>query len=430
MPQDSYHYRRYLILNIINHLGPISRTELITLTDYRPANVGDIIKELLDEKLIVETGYASSGPGRKRIMLEMNKEHLCAVGISFSSQSVTYLVSQIDGKILFQEATDYEPDLCKEKTIALVVEHVKKILHMFCDRKILGIGISDPHYDPSNYKSIHTLLTNYTHFNDWLYKDLKPILEEISGVQVANYSGVAMPAIAEQRFGVAKGVQDFICVELSNGIGCSICCNGMPVVGASGRAAELGHTVISFGESADSMCYCGKQGCVEESTAFPALAAKISTALKKGVFSSLIMHMNEQQEITVQAIRSALEEGDKMCTYYVKDIAERLGVAISNAVNLLNPELIVFYGFMVELGDFFLQQLEISIRENSLSLVNDFEVRVSDSTETVYSLGAVAEIFSSYLMQENYKWIYQFDRNDLEEKSIKVNGLAEMGELL
>ena len=421
MAHDSYYHKRYLILNIINHLGPISRIELINMTDYRPASVGEIIKELLDEKLIIETGYSSSGAGRKRVMLEMNKQHLCAIGISFSSHKVNYIVSQIDGEVLFQDTIEYDADSSKDPVIGKIVERVDQILRMFDGKKILGIGISDPHYDPSGYQAVHTLQANYTHFNDWIYLELKPKLEKISGVRVENYSGVAMPVMAEQRFGVAKGKQNFICVELSNGIGCSICCNGMPVVGASGRAAELGHTVISYDNSGDHMCYCGKLGCVEESTSLPVLKSKIREALEKGVFSSLNAYMDGGQEISVKAIRNALEEGDKMCMHYVREVAVRLGVAISNAVNLLNPEMIVLYGEMVELGDFFLQQLESSIRENSLSLVNDFEVKASDSAETVYSLGAVAEIFSSYLMQDKYKWIYQIIPEEAEEKIIKAN---------
>ena len=67
MPHDSHFLKRNLILNIISHLGPISRTELINLTDYRPASVSAIIKELLDERLIVETGLTSGGCGRKRV---------------------------------------------------------------------------------------------------------------------------------------------------------------------------------------------------------------------------------------------------------------------------------------------------------------------------------------------------------------------------
>ena len=73
MPHNSHFHRRNLILNAIHHLGPISRTALIRLTDYRPASVGAIINELLDSHLVAETGYASAGHGRKRILLEIQE---------------------------------------------------------------------------------------------------------------------------------------------------------------------------------------------------------------------------------------------------------------------------------------------------------------------------------------------------------------------
>ena len=406
-----FYDKRYLILNMIHHLGPISRIELINMTDYRPASVGEIIKELLDENIIVETGYASSGAGRKRIMLELNKSYLCAIGLSFSAHHVNYIVAQIDGTILYQNTEPYHPEAPKENTIGIVVKHVEEILTMFRDKKILGIGISDPLYDPTSYQLTHTLQSNYTHYNDWVKLELKSRIEAVSHVPVENYGGVAMPVMAEQKFGIAKGKQDFICVELSNGIGSSICCNGMPVLGASGRAAELGHTVINYNSSKNQMCYCGKLGCIEESTSLPALKSKIKAALKKGVFSVLNAKLTEGEDISVSMIKEALEENDKMCMHYVKEIATYLGVAISNAINLLNPEMVVLYGSMVELGDFFLQQLELSIRENSLSLVSDFDVCVSECAEMIYCKGAVAEIFSSYLMQNQYKWIYQMERD-------------------
>lgn len=414
MSQNSYLQKRHLILNIINHLGPISRTELIDLTDYRPASVSDIIKELLAEEIIIETGYASTGYGRKRAMLEMNRGHLCAIGISFSADSVIYIVSQIDGSILHQDTIAMDPQVPKEAWIQDMTAHVGRLLKLFSDKEMIGIGISNPTYDPTSYQPTSTLMNNYTHFHDWIDLNLKPRLESCFKLPVENYSCIAMPAMAEQQFGVAKGAKDFICVELSNGIGASIFCNGRPVIGSNGRAAELGHMVIDYSNASNSLCYCGKPGCVEKDTAYPALVSKINTALKQGVFSVLNSDPDCAKGITVQAIRRALQEGDKLCMHYVKEIAIRLGVAISNVVNLLNPELVVLNGFMLELGDYFLQHLEVSIRENTLSLANDFEIRISDSNKAIYSLGAVAEIFSSYLKQDNYKWVYETQANFME----------------
>ena len=82
-------------------------------------------------------------------------------------------------------------------------------------------------------------------------------------------------------------------------------------------------------------------------------------------------------------------------------------MVIANAVNLLNPELVVLYGFMLDLGDYFLQKLEQSLRENVLSIASDFELRVSASMDALLPLGAVAEVFSQYLHSDDYKWVYR-----------------------
>lgn len=408
MAYNSHAYKRNLILNIVSHLGPISRTELIELTDYRPASVSDIIKELLDEQLISEVGFSSVGHGRKRTMLEINKAQLCAIGIAFTSESVSFVLSQIDGIVLDRQSYPIDPEMTREQLIASITSRTENLLLQYPKRHIVGIGISEPLFDPTSYQYGSSLVANYAHFNDWIHLSLKPKLESSLKLQVRCYSGVTMPAMAEQRFGAAKGVQNFICVELSNGIGSSICCNGIPVSGAKGVAGELGHTVIEYSKTNHRLCYCGKPDCVEADTAYPALVATIMDALDNGVFSSL----TPGEPITVQTIRQALDSGDRMCMHCVKEAAIRIGLVIANAVNLLNPELVVLHGFMLELGDYFLQHLEQSLRENVLSIAADFELKISDSMETLLPLGAVAEIFSSYLQSSDYQWVYQLKKSE------------------
>ena len=388
---------------MISYLGPISRTELIELTDYRPASISDIIKELLDEKLIAETGYASVGHGRKRTMLEINKEQLCAIGISFTNESVNYVVSRIDGSVLYNSVQKVSIGLPKDEQIGEILRSVDAILTQFEDKQIVGIGISEPLFDPTAYQHGTSLIANYSHFNDWIRLSLVPLLRQEFDMLVESYSGVILPAMAEQRFGVAKGVQNFICIELSNGIGSSICCNGMPVAGANGMAGELGHTVIEYGAKNKRLCYCGKPDCVEADTAYPALVGAIMDAVERGVFSSL----TPGKPITLEAIREALDGGDRMCMHLVGEAAKRIGLAIANAVNLLNPELVVLHGFMLKLGDYFLETLERSLQENVLAIAADFRLEVSDSMETLLPLGAVAEIFSTYMHSDDYKWVYQ-----------------------
>ncbi len=416
MTADYRAQRRGLILNMICRFGPVSRTRLTALTGYRAASVGEITKELLTERLIVERGSSSVGHGRRRELLDINKAHLCALGIGFSAGCASLIAAQIDGVILRRVELPIAPGASRAELAGAILHEAVKLLEALEGREVIGIGLCNPLFDPTAYRG-NSILTSYLHFNDWIDLQLRPQLEAQTQLPVSIFSAVTLPALAERRFGAARGVDNFLCIELSNGLGSSICCSGHVVAGAGGVAGELGHTVVDASDRGAPLCYCGKAGCVERTSAFPALAADILAALDSGVSSSLSAFYDRAQPLRVQDIRRALAEGDQMCTYYVRRAAGRLGIAIANAVNLLNPELVVLFGFMTGLGDVFLRQLETSIRENVLALSGGFRLRVSDTLERDLPLGAVAELFSAYLRVADYSWVYDLPDSGADGES-------------
>ena len=405
---DSHFQRKRLILNMINHLGPISRTSLIELTAYRPATVGAIVGELLEKQLIVESGSSSSGQGRKRIMLDMNKAHICGVGISFTPTHAAFLISQYDGTILVESELPLSGG-SKNALVAQITAHLQQLLEANHDRFYAGIGICKPLIDPMSYRNQSGPDSDPR--AQWIQDLLAPGLEAATGLPTQVFSAVTLPAQAEHRFGAAKGTDDFIWVELSNGIGTSIFSGGHAIGGADGTAGELGHTLIPMEQPA-RLCYCGKPGCVESVAAWPALIGDIRQALHDGVISCL-QYGSAPEELTVQDIKMALDRKDPLCTHYVRRAARALGAAIANSVNLLNPRLIVLYGFMLELGTHFLQPLEQAIRENTVFSSGDFELRISTTSEKIMPLGAIANIFAAYLRMEDYRWVYQLDKTAL-----------------
>lgn len=414
MAITNHQRQRFILLNMVNHFGPISRKKLTVLSNYRPASVSELIKELLDEGLLIETGHFSTGHGRKRVLLDINKEFLCAIGIGFSATSITYLLSQYDGTILRRTETQVPPEISKQELEHVILTQTKELLAQFPEKRIIGIGLSEPLYHELSYWNESVLDLAYTHFNDWIRCSLRPHIAEETGLHVDTFSAVTLPALAEEHFGVARGVSDFFCVELSNGIGCSIYCNGHVVSGANGVAGELGHTVVESIDPNEMLCYCGKPGCVEERAAFPALEQTIRRCLDKGVSSVLQQEYIPGKPLSVTQIRAALDQDDQLCRHCVRQITQKLGIAIANAVNLLNPELVVLYGFMVDLGDYFLQQLSLSIQENTLALSRKFSIKVSPSLERILPLGAVAELFSAFLRVQEFQWIYDLQDTDLE----------------
>jgi len=396
-------HKRYLVLNLIQRLGAVSRTRLANLTGFRAATIGEIIKGLLDEKLLVESGSSSNGRGRRRTLLELNKEYLCAVGVSISDDNgqVSYILTTLGGRILKEAKTPLHTDLSGDAAAKDLAENIRRITEGFSDRKIIGIGIGDPGRDPCRRDMSKDFATTFLHMNDWLDLDLAVIEKEFS-VPVELLSRVILPAVAEREFGVAKGMDDFVCFDLRNGIGMSFCCNGTVVRGAASMAGQIGHTVA---DGSEKLCYCGKTGCVDICAAFPALCGDIRRALADGVASSLSASYDGKRELAAGDIRKALDSGDRLCRHFAARSARLIGTAIANAVNILNPECIVLQGMMLDLGDFFLAELERAIRDNVLTVNSDVKIRVSRLAQDLLPLGAAAIVFSEYFRAEDFKWV-------------------------
>ena len=119
--------------------------------------------------------------------------------------------------------------------------------------------------------------------------------------------------------------------------------------------------------------------------------------------------MADPANLTIDDIRKATESGDILCRHYIRQAAEHLGIAIANTVMLLNPEMVVLYGHMLSLGDYFLTHLKTTVTENlsPKSRIDDDHIIVSPNLQDQLPLGAISELFAGYLKKEDFSWVYQ-----------------------
>jgi len=82
--QDVKKQNRRLIMRSIMEHGSLSRIELAQCTQLSPSTVTALVNELLEEKLLIETGASVSTGGRKRVELSVNGDFgdICVVDIS------------------------------------------------------------------------------------------------------------------------------------------------------------------------------------------------------------------------------------------------------------------------------------------------------------------------------------------------------------
>lgn len=94
----------------------------------------------------------------------------------------------------------------------------------------------------------------------WRNSRFAQLLENRLSVPVVLENDVNAAALGEQRFGAGKGAQNVICLFVGTGVGGGVIAQGELLRGATGNAAEVGHTVFRPG---GRTCSCGRKGCVE-----------------------------------------------------------------------------------------------------------------------------------------------------------------------
>ena len=135
-------------------------------------------------------------------------------------------------------------------------------------------------------------------------------------------------------------------IFIGTGIGGGLIINGEMYAGSNHTAGELGHMVIDVN---GPKCSCGNKGCFEVFASRLAIFRNIEAAIKDGKETMLTEMLGKDLKgLRSGDIRKAIRRGDKLVEKIVAEAAEYTGLAIGNLVNLLNPEIVVLGGGVIE----------------------------------------------------------------------------------
>ncbi|MDQ3915801.1 MAG: ROK family protein [Actinomycetota bacterium] len=153
---------------------------------------------------------------------------------------------------------------------------------------------------------------------------------------------------AERAFGCCPRANDVVMLTLGTGIGSGIVAGGRLVRGSTGAGAELGHTVV---DPSGAPCPCGLRGCLEQLASGSAIARLAHVALGKDPDSAIPAFAEPGGTITGEAVAKAAREYDQTAREVLRKAGTALGIGLSNAVNVFDPELIVLGGSVVNAGE-------------------------------------------------------------------------------
>ena len=170
-------------------------------------------------------------------------------------------------------------------------------------------------------------------------------------------------AVGEMWQGAAVGCNTIICVTLGTGVGGGIILNGKLWRGVDGAAAEIGHMCVDpFGGVA---CTCGSRGCLEvfaSATAILRMTREASPRYPDSVLQG-------KEDRTAETIFEAGQQGDELALEIFRRMGVYLGIGLANLINIINPEMIVIGGGVVNGWDLFEKHMHQQVEERAFPLL-------------------------------------------------------------
>jgi glucokinase len=159
-------------------------------------------------------------------------------------------------------------------------------------------------------------------------------------VKIDNDANAA--ALAETRWGAARGCRNVFYATIGTGIGTGIVFDGKIYHGRTGSAGEGGHVSIDY---RGPICRCGKPGCIEILASGTAIAQRAREEMAVGTNSVMLeLAGGDVDALTGEIVGKAADGGDDLAKAILTQATEMLALWLSNMVDLFDPDVIVIGG--------------------------------------------------------------------------------------
>ena len=187
-------------------------------------------------------------------------------------------------------------------------------------------------------------------------------------------------AKAEQLFGEARGVSDFIVVTIEQGVGMGIVLDGCIYRGTRGCGAELGHTKVHLD---GALCRCGQRGCLEAYVSDYALLREADVSLPG------IADKNPTDKL--EALFTAARSGDHTAETILDRASRMFAMGLANIVNIFDPKLIILSGERMSQDFLYSDDVIAAMRDEVVQVdAPPPEVRIHKWSDSMWAKGAAA----------------------------------------
>lgn len=273
------------------------------------------------------------------------------VGIDVGGTSVKCGLFTINGVLM----TKWEVPTRREENAKHVLEDVAKVLkeklaenHLeLNDLAGIGIGVPGPVL-PDGHVPV---CVNLGWHDRYPAKELAALMGDGIRCEAGNDANVA--ALGEMWQGGGKGYSDVMAITLGTGVGGGVILGGHVVAGSHGLGGEIGHVHVRDEET--EHCNCGGRGCLEQVASATGIAREARRNMAKTDVPSAMRAFGAN--ITAKDVCDCAKAGDVLALETIDTCCRYLGLALSYATHIIDPEIFVIGGGVSKAGTFLIDKI-------------------------------------------------------------------------
>ena len=365
---------RAVVLRALVDHGPLARADLARLTGVARASIGSIVQGLVTDGILEELDSVGAGRvGKPARPLWFASGAGAVIAVELKSSAVRAAVADARGHVSDERYVALDdpgsPDEVQRATCDVVTE-------LGAARSVLGVGIAVPGTTDTATGEV----VGSAQVPGAVGTHLVTAVRRATQLPAYVENDSRAQAVAEQWFGLGRGMPTYTSVQTGEGLGAGFMLGGTLHRGVGGTAGEVGHQCVQVG---GGRCVCGKRGCWETIATRRWLRR---TAAER--------RLPRARSMDCAALTGLADEGDVRAIELLGTYAANLAVGLSNLRQILATEDFILHGDVVGGGEPFRVAIEQATKARSLGAVR---VAFTELGDHATLLGAVGVVLSEQL---------------------------------
>ncbi|MGY1577396.1 ROK family transcriptional regulator [Streptomyces sp. MN13] len=327
-----------LVLRTVHDTGEVTRAGIAARVGLTRAAVSSLVEQLLDCGFVTEWGKTSSGQaGRPGTVLKVARTGPAGLGVEINVDYIAVCVVDLAGtdRVRLVEHFDSR-GVQPSQVLARAARLASRALGSAAEQGLEPVGahVAVPGLVAGGTVRQAPNLGWKRVAVEGVFAQALLALWPARALPVSSDNEANAAALAELWYGAGTGgVRSFLYLTGEIGIGGALVLNGELLRGAHGFAGEIGHMVV---DPDGRPCRCGARGCLEQYAGQAALLSAAGIDADAGVPG-------------VAELRRMARQQDPSALAAMEGAGRQLGVAVSGAVNLFDPDAVMLGGVYREL---------------------------------------------------------------------------------